>query len=122
MTHLALRLTARSEARNTQRLTLCLTLKSEAMTHLASHLTTRLEARNKYILPLSGRVLSDYTKLISKVFKLYTRYRFGQHISNLFIYAKVMELQGSSLYHVVDEMIADLYVLRLVMEYRSLEA
>jgi hypothetical protein len=57
MTHLALRLTARSEA----------------MTHLALRLTARSEAMNRYILPLSGRVLSDYAKLISKVFKLYTR-------------------------------------------------
>jgi hypothetical protein len=73
MTHLALHLTARSEARNTQRHALRLTARSEAMTHLALCLTVRSEARNKYILPLSGRVLSDYTKLISKVFKLYTR-------------------------------------------------
>jgi hypothetical protein len=73
MTHLALRLTARSEARITQRHALRLTARSEAMTHLALRLTTRLEARKIYILPLSGRVLSDYTKLISKVFKLYTR-------------------------------------------------
>jgi hypothetical protein len=74
MTHLALRLTVRSEARNTQRHALHLTARSEAMTHLALRLTRlRSEARNIYILPLSGRVLSDYTKLISKVFKLYTR-------------------------------------------------
>jgi hypothetical protein len=106
MTHLALRLTTRSEARNThtscftsnsevrsndsscftsnsevrskeytQHLALRLTSqkRSEAMTHLALRLTARSEARNTYILPLSGRVLSDYTKLISKVFKLYTR-------------------------------------------------
>jgi hypothetical protein len=73
MTHLALRLTARSEARNTQHHALRLTTRSEAMTHLALRLTARSEARNIYILPLSGRVLSDYTKLISKVFKLYTR-------------------------------------------------
>jgi hypothetical protein len=43
------------------------------MTHLALRLTARSEARKIYILPLSGKVLSDYTKLISKVFKLYTR-------------------------------------------------
>jgi hypothetical protein len=73
MTHLALHLTARSEERNTQRHALRLTVRSEAMTHLALRLTARSEARNKYILPLSGRVLSDYTKLISKVFKLYMR-------------------------------------------------
>jgi hypothetical protein len=77
MTHLALRLTARSEARNTQRheamTHLRLIARSEAMTHLALRLTARSEARKIYILPLSGRALSDYTKLISKVFKLYTR-------------------------------------------------
>jgi hypothetical protein len=49
MTHLALRLTARSEARNTQRHALRLTARSEAMTHLALRLTARSEARNKYI-------------------------------------------------------------------------
>jgi hypothetical protein len=48
MTHLALRLTARSEARNTQRHALCLTTRSEAMTHLALRLTARSEARNRY--------------------------------------------------------------------------
>jgi hypothetical protein len=49
MTHLALRLTTRSEARNTQRHALRLTARSEAMTHLALRLTARSEARNKYI-------------------------------------------------------------------------
>ena len=34
--------------------------------------------------------------------------------------ANVLELQGSSLYHVVDVMIADLYVLQPVVEYRIL--
>jgi hypothetical protein len=46
MTHLALRLTTRSEARNTQRHALRLTARSEAMTHLALRLTARSEARN----------------------------------------------------------------------------
>ena len=73
MTHLALRLTARSEARITQRHALRLTTRLEAMTHLALRLTVRSEERNIYILPLSGRVLLDYAKFISKVFKLYTR-------------------------------------------------
>ena len=38
----------------------------------------------------------------------------------MFIRANVLELQGSSLYHVTDEMIADLYVLQPVMEYKIL--
>jgi hypothetical protein len=57
MTHLALRLTARSEARNTQRHALRLTARSEAMTHLALRLTTRSEARNtqRHALRLTAR-------------------------------------------------------------------
>jgi hypothetical protein len=49
------------------------------------------------LLLLSREVLLDYTKLISKVLKLYTRYRLGQHINNLFIHANILELYGSSL-------------------------
>jgi hypothetical protein len=57
MTHLALRLTARSEARNTQRHALRLTARSEAMTHLALRLTARSEARNtqRHALCLTAR-------------------------------------------------------------------
>ena len=57
MTHLALRLIARSEARNTQRHALCLKVRSEAMTHLALHLTARSEARitRHYALRLTAR-------------------------------------------------------------------
>jgi hypothetical protein len=55
MTHLALRLTARSEARIIT----------------ASCFTSNSEVRSKesHLLPLSGKVLSDNTKLISKVFR-----------------------------------------------------
>jgi hypothetical protein len=89
MTHLALRLTARSEARNTQRHslrltvrlkarntqrhTLRLTARSEAMTHLALRLKARSEARNKYIysafqggffrtIPSLSRKCSNFTR------------------------------------------------------------
>jgi hypothetical protein len=44
------------------------------------------------LLPLSREVLSDYTKLVSKVLKLYTRQRLGQHICNLFICVDILEL------------------------------
>jgi hypothetical protein len=44
------------------------------------------------LLPLSREVLSDYTKLVSKVLKLYMRQRLGQHINNLLIRANIMEL------------------------------
>jgi hypothetical protein len=63
------------------------------------------------LLPLSREVLSDYTKLVSKVLKLYIRQRLGQHIYNLFICANILELYSSSLYHIMNEVILDLYVL-----------
>jgi hypothetical protein len=63
------------------------------------------------LLPLSREVLSDYTKLVSKVLKLYTRQRIGQHICNLFICANILELYSSSLHHIMNEVILDLYVL-----------
>jgi hypothetical protein len=71
-------------------------------------------------LPLSREVLSDYTKLVSKVFKLYTRQRLGQHICNLLIYGNILELYSSHLHHIMNVVIPDFYVLRLIMEYRVL--
>jgi hypothetical protein len=67
-------------------------------------------------LPLSREVLSDYTKLVSKVFKLFTRQRLGQHICNLLICANILELYNSSLHHIMNVVIPDFYVLRLIME------
>jgi hypothetical protein len=53
------------------------------------NMNTRLEIFStrlaSTLLPFSRDVLSDYTKLISKVLKLYMRQRFGRHICNLFI-------------------------------------
>jgi hypothetical protein len=73
MIDLALRLTARSEARNTQRHALRLTARSEAMTHLSLRLTARSKARNKYIyspfqrgsfwtIPSLSRKCSNFTR------------------------------------------------------------
>jgi hypothetical protein len=69
------------------------------------------------LLPISREVLSDYTKLVSKVFKLYMRQRLGQHICNLFICANILELYRSSLHHIMNEVILDLYVIRIIMEH-----
>ena len=63
------------------------------------------------LLPLSREVLLEYTNLVSKVLKLYTRQRFGQHICNLLIHANIMELYSSSLHHIMNEVISYLYVL-----------
>jgi hypothetical protein len=67
MTHLALRLTARSEARNTQRHALRLTARSEAMTHLALRLTARSEARNKYTPPFREGPFGLYQAYLESV-------------------------------------------------------
>jgi hypothetical protein len=71
-------------------------------------------------LPLSREVLWDYTKLVSKVLKLYTRERLGQHIYNLLICANISELYSSPLHHIRTVVIPDFYVLRLFMEHRVL--
>jgi hypothetical protein len=62
-------------------------------------------------LPLSREVLSDYTKIFSKVFKLYTRQRLGQHIFNLVIYANILELYNPPLHHITNVVIPDFYVI-----------
>jgi hypothetical protein len=67
MTHLALRLTARSEARNTQRHALRLTARSKAMTHLALRLTARSEARNKYTPPFREGPFGLYQAYLESV-------------------------------------------------------
>jgi hypothetical protein len=61
-------------------------------------------------LPLLREVLLDYTKLVLKVLKLYTRHRLGQHIFNLLICAKILEIYGSSLHHITDVVISYFYV------------
>jgi hypothetical protein len=62
------------------------------------------------LFPLLREVLSDYTKLLSKVLKLYMRQRLGQHICNMFIFANILELCSSYLHHIMNEVISDLYV------------
>jgi hypothetical protein len=65
-------------------------------------------------------VLSDYTKLVSKVLKLYTRQRLAQHICNLLICANILELYGSPMHNIPNVVILDFYVHRLVMEHNVL--
>jgi hypothetical protein len=62
-------------------------------------------------LPLSREVLSYYTNPVLKVFKLYMRHRLGQHICNLLICADILELYNSSLHHIMNIVIPDLYVI-----------
>jgi hypothetical protein len=68
MTHLALRLTTRSEARIT-RLTSCFTSNSEvrSMTHLALRLTARSEARNTSTPPFREGPFGQYQAYLESV-------------------------------------------------------
>jgi hypothetical protein len=88
--------------------------KSSAQGWHHNNISTKLEIFStrlaSTLLPLLREVLSDYTNLVSKVLKLYTRQRIGQHICNLFIRANIMEFYGSSLYHITNGMISDFYV------------
>jgi hypothetical protein len=43
------------------------------------------------------------------------RYILGKHIRNMFICANIMELYGSSLHHIKNEVISDPYVLQIIM-------
>ena len=59
-------------------------------------------------LPLSREVLSDYTNIVLKIFKLYTRQRLSQYIGHLFLGRNILELYNSLLHHVSNVM--DLYL------------
>ena len=62
-------------------------------------------------LPLMREVLSDYTNLVSKVFKIYMRQRLSQHINYLFLCMNILELHGSSLHHIPDVVVLYLYMI-----------
>jgi hypothetical protein len=62
-------------------------------------------------LPLSREVFSDYTKLVSKVLKLYTRHGLGQYIYNLLICANTLELYSSPMHDIMNVVIPYFYVL-----------
>jgi hypothetical protein len=88
--------------------------KSSARGWHLNNINTKLEIFStrltSTLLPLSREVLSDYTKFVSKVLKLYMRKRLGQHICNLLINANIMDIYGSSLHHITNVMISDFYV------------
>ena len=69
------------------------------------------------LLPLSGKVFSNNTKIVSKVFKLYSRQRLRQLINNFFIGTHILDLYGFLLYHISNVEIPDFYVLWLIVEH-----
>ena len=59
----------------------------------------------------------ENTKLLPEVLKLHPRQWLCQHISYMFIHHNILELHCSSLHHILDIVILDLDVLRIVMEH-----
>ena len=71
-------------------------------------------------LSLGGNLSLENTKLLPEVIKLHPSQWIHQHISYLFIRRNILELHYSSLHHILDIVILDLGMLRLVMEHNAL--
>ena len=63
----------------------------------------------------------DNSKLVPKVLKLQSHQRLGQNTICLLIRRHILELHCSSLHHILDIVISNLYVLRIIMEHMVLE-
>ena len=71
-------------------------------------------------LPLGRDLDLENTNLLPKVLKIHSSQWLHQHISYLFVPHNILELQCSSMHHILDIVILDLDMLRLVMEHRVL--
>ena len=71
-------------------------------------------------LPLGRNLDLENTKLLPELLKLHSSQWIFQHISYMFVCRNILELYCSSLHHIPDIVILDLYMLRLVMEHRVL--
>ena len=69
---------------------------------------------------LVRKVFSNYTKLVTLIFKHYSTETLGQHIINLLISTHILDLYSSLLYHIPYIKISDFYVLWFIMEHRIL--
>ena len=67
-------------------------------------------------LPLGRDLDLENTKLLPEVLKLHSVQWLSQYISYLFVHHNIPELHSSSLHHILDIVIFDLDMLRLVME------
>ena len=68
-------------------------------------------------LPLGRNLDLENTKLLPKVLKLHFGQWLHQHISYMFVCRNILELHYSSLHHILDIVILDLDMIRLVMEH-----
>ena len=67
--------------------------------------------------PLGGNLDLANTKLLPGVLELHPIQWLSQHITYLFLHRNILELQCSSLHHILDIVILYLDMLRLVMEH-----
>ena len=70
--------------------------------------------------PFGGNLDLENTKILPEVFKLHPSQWICQHIIYLLLHRNILELHYSSLHHILDVVILDLDILRLVMEHRVL--
>ena len=71
-------------------------------------------------LPFGGNLDLENTKLLPEVLKLHSVQWISQHIIYLLIRRNILELHYSSLHQILDIVIFDLIMLRLVMEHQVL--
>ena len=69
--------------------------------------------------PFGGNLDLENTKLLPEVLKLHLSQWLCQHISYLFVCRNILELHCSPLHHILDIVILDLDMLRLVMELHN---
>ena len=68
-------------------------------------------------LPFGRNLNMEKIKLLLEVLKLHSSQWLRQHISYLFVRRNILELHYSPLHHILDIVILDLDMLRLVMEH-----
>ena len=68
-------------------------------------------------LSLGGNLNLENTKLLPEVLELHPSQWLHQYINYLFLRRNILELHCSSLHHIPDIVVLDLYMLRLVMEH-----
>jgi hypothetical protein len=82
------------------------------MTDLGSPYPKGCLLEEKHHTSLSTRVdILYHAKLVSEVLILHSKQRLGENVCYLLICGYVLELHSSSLYHVLNVMVFDLYML-----------
>ena len=67
--------------------------------------------------PFGGNLDMENTKILPEALKLHPSQWLRQHINYLFLRRNILELHCSPLHHILDIVILDVNILRLVMEH-----